>query len=180
MEQSNQYMAFLGSFVTNFSKLEWTMRQALKRLSGLDENAFRVLVGFPRTTELTEKLKKMAYNAKLLADEMDEVNRAFAQLTELVNLRDRAVHYGGHPIDTGEFIIRTKRTDISKVTNKAYDTFSLQDLNNAHFDCYIVEKIFFAFLYLDKTEPIRSNFMVSIWPPRPWHYKHPQPAKTKG
>ena len=55
----DEYNSFVGLFMTQFAMLESDLRDYLLALSGMSEEQFVILVGFPRTSEVTTKLKKM-------------------------------------------------------------------------------------------------------------------------
>jgi hypothetical protein len=119
-----EYHKFVGLFVNEFAQLEYVLRMIIRLHSGLTQDLYDALVGFPRSGEARGLAKKLADLYDLPPEKRSAVNRAFDHLTEIVQLRDRLVHYGGHPInDANEVALFAK----SPIGSLGPATFTTQD-----------------------------------------------------
>lgn len=137
----DDYFHFVGWFIKQFAELEFSLRSYLLAYSGMDQSRFDVLVGFPNVQETIKKLKELLKQASLSDDDDKAIKDAFDQLDTIIQLRNRIVHFGGNPIENGQFLIRTKRLKASKATGECYDLFEKKDLWNAALDLQLIQNI---------------------------------------
>lgn len=169
----SQYHQFLGLFISQFADSEFNIRRLLRIQSGLDDAMFDVLIGLPRSSDATNKLRQLALKRPDSDNEAKEaVSDALAQLGNVTQLRDWVVHYGGHPTDTGDILIRLKPNQISRTTGKHYHLFKPQELWNAIAD---IQRINFVLIFrLDPTLSSEELGIIHNFADRkPWKYKPP-------
>ena len=133
-EAITQYERFVGSFTGQYANLEAVLRMTLKQHSGLDDELYDILIGFPRTGEIVTKLRKLFPRIVKDPSVRADAVRAFTHLDNVTKLRDRIVHYGGHPVEGDKLLIRTKPTERVEETGEAYILHTRQELWDAHRD----------------------------------------------
>lgn len=174
LESINEYHKFLGHFVSQFSNLEFNLRYILQVRSGMTEEQFRVFVGFPRTSEVVSKTRKLAELANLDDDAKAAVADAFTQLDHIIKVRDRIVHYGGHPIATGEVIVWAKPSGHPR----SFDPFTQQELWDASTDLWLIQQIMTYRLDPTLPESMRPDVAVNAVRRSPWRYTPPEQRRN--
>ncbi len=176
----NEYYIFVGQFVTQFADVEFFLRRFLYVQSGLGIKKFNLLIGFPRTADLINKIKALAVDKPLSAGALEAVQTAFVQLDHIIRLRDKLLHYGLGPSRSGKILIRTKGNKLNATTGLPYEALENDDLNNASLDLRDIKRILIYHLdYLlpadfkeAKKQFIQKNYS--------WRYKpHEQRPKKK-
>ena len=176
LEQLNEYHRFMGWFLTEFANLEHLLRQLLLDHSGLSPAAFEVLQGFPRTSEVLDRLKKLIKLRGLTSNDLAAVDDAATQLKGITKLRDWIVHYGGHPVDGGQFLIRLKPTERSDATGKAFHLFTRDELWSAVQDFHLVRNILRYRLDRHLHPEHRKSLEINGVRNGPWRYTPPKVA----
>src|SRR3546814_17563315 len=87
-----EYHRFVGSFITEYARLEFVLRYVLERMSGMDDATYRVLVGFPRSSDVIKKVKTLAETRKLSDESKAAIDDTFSQLRDITEIRDRILH----------------------------------------------------------------------------------------
>lgn len=142
-DRLHEYHKFVGWFISQYANLEDCLRRLLLQHTGMSVEMFAITIGFPRTSDAINKLRKViALNQSLDPDSQAALADAFGQLDLISKLRDRIVHYGGHPINTGEFLVRSKPSDKSRETGEPYDLFDKQELWSAASDLFTIQNVF--------------------------------------
>lgn len=171
MDDFYKHEAFVGRFVGQFSNLEFNIRRLIVVQSGVSPEIIKILIGFPRTGEAITKLKQLCSLRLSDSKAQSEVEAAFQQLAAITLIRDRLVHYGGHPIGTGEILVRTKPGLKSKTTGEGYDLFSHRTLFDASIDLQQIEYTLLVHLDMTMPDDMRNDMRLNVG--KPWRYKSP-------
>ena len=133
---ADEYHLFAGKFITAYANLEWGLRWLAKILSGLDDDQYQALVGYPRSGDLRALVKKLADLKDLDAKKRRDVESAFNQLTIISKVRDWIVHYGALSSNEGKTFAVRKNESASSHTE-----FDLEKLKPALDDLYQISKV---------------------------------------
>ena len=106
--QFTEYHKFAGKFVTEYAELEFILRFLIRRMAGLNEAQYDILIGFPRSGEARALAKKLADIQPLDTPSRKVVNDAFEQLANITQLRDWVVHFGGIHRTPEQILMRGK------------------------------------------------------------------------
>lgn len=178
------YDRFVTALLGQYAALEHALRRHLQNHVRLSDEIYDIVVGFPRTTELVAKLKEVI--ALTIEDEAVKAQAAaiFGQLTVITKLRDRVVHFGGHPLDNGKIMIRTKPTEIVLATGKPYALYEITDLFAAYTE--LMQITSFLSFHLGVVVRADGSFLTGeelaerqrqCAPPRKWRYSNPRLVK---
>src|SRR3546814_16549785 len=84
-----EYHRFVGSFITEYARLEFVLRYVLERMSGMDDATYRVLVGFPRSSDVIKKVKTLVATRQLSDGTKDAIEDTFSKLRAITKIRYR-------------------------------------------------------------------------------------------
>lgn len=170
----NEYHRFVGSFISEYARLEFVLRYVLERLSGMTPETYRVMIGFPRSGEVIKKVRQLAETRNLDEDAKASLDDAFSQLTQITAIRDRIVHYGGHPLTDGDVLVFMKPRPEAN-----HDQFTQQTLWNAVIDLNLINRI--VLFRLGPREPaewINAQELNGVRR-EPWRYKPPESLQNR-
>jgi hypothetical protein len=159
------YYLFVGYFITQYARVEWTLRGSLRHLARMSRTRFDDLIRNPRSGDLITMTKKLAIRRKQSAESKEAVADAFTHLQAIAKLRDRLVHYGGLPLDSQRTIILAKGAKAEKLS---HDETTLQNLWNAALDLDLINNIF-----LYRIHPMGLSIPEAPWNAvrtAPWLY----------
>lgn len=162
-DPDRDYYMFAGYFVTQYARVEHTLRGAASHLAGITEQQFKTLVGNPRSGDLVKLVKALLSDAEDLPDAARAAAAdAFNQLAHVSKLRDRPVHYGGFGLSEGRTVVFAKGT--TPTTIKSNETTS-QNLWNAARDLDLINLVFL----------VRIHSMAAGLPEVPWNAVRTEP-----
>lgn len=157
------YYLFAGYFVTQYARVEHTLRGGLRHLAGITEQQFKTLVGNPRSGDLVKKVKDLAAASEKLSEEAKSATKdAFDQLEHISKLRDRIVHYGSVPLSDGRTAVLTKG---DAPTSLNHDETTSGNLWNAARDLDLINLVF----------SVRIHAMAEDLPTLPWNAVRQEP-----
>lgn len=175
IEARDEVDQFVGRYVREYARLELVLRIAFKQHSGLDDETYDILIGLPRTGEVTSKLQKLF--PRIVTEESTrlEAARAFSQLDCLTKLRDNLVHYGGQAMSLDSVAVRCKPHQIMEATGQPFSVHTWEELKGAHEDLGLIGD-FFHFHLVEKPKQawLRKIWLDSIILPAAWRYKPPE------
>ncbi|MCS6625332.1 hypothetical protein N0B44_20680 [Roseibacterium beibuensis] len=175
IEAGEEFDRFVGSYVREYARLEFILRIAFKRHSGLNDETYDILIGLPRTGEVTSKLKKLFPRLVADASVRLEAERAFNQLDAVTWLRDNLVHYGGQAQGLERVLVRCKPHQTMKQTGFAHSIHDWSEMHGAHSDLTLIADFFhFHLVHQPPTRVVRNLLRKSVQLPDAWRYKSPE------
>ena len=168
-------MSFIGNFVSEFSRTEAQLRTLLEQISGLGQKQFAVLIGFPRTSELITKLRKMTEFTPLPGEATYAVSECFKQLDHIIKLRDRLIHYGSHinPLDHS-IVVRQKGKPSPFIRDMAENSFTEEELWGAASDLAFIRNTLTYHLNQRLPQDVRHLLLEVVRKREPWLYTPPE------
>ncbi|GAA3907637.1 hypothetical protein GCM10022276_27580 [Sphingomonas limnosediminicola] len=169
----NEFHSSVGALIGAFADVEDRLRLCLRELSGLPQNKFEILVGFPRTGESLSKLKKLLALAHLEGDGHARVQEALNQLENIVKLRDRLVHYGGFA-EEEVVAVYLKPNGVPQNVRWFAEEYPPSSIRDAASDLGTIYTTLTAYIGSRPPEEIRNEMKRELPKLGTWQYKPPE------
>lgn len=99
-----EWCSALGTFLHTFAATEHHLRLLLFRYAKVTETVGRALFHSDRVAELKDAINRVL-EATGRWDEKDAIEPFFAHLTVISGARNNLVHWGGHQLESGDYIV---------------------------------------------------------------------------
>jgi hypothetical protein len=99
-----EWCSALGTFLHTFAATEHHLRLLLIRYARVSEIVGRALFHSDRVAELKDAINRVL-EATQRWDEKDALEPFFAHLTVISGVRNNLVHWGGHQLESGDYIV---------------------------------------------------------------------------
>lgn len=170
-----EWCAALGTFIDRFSQVELVLQRLLIRYAGVTETVGRALFHSDRVAEM-----KDAINRILDARGKDAAKKAlepfFAHLSVITGVRNNIVHWGGHQLESGDYIV--SNLALAPIERGRGHRVSAKDLRAMTED---LEEIGAALIAERERAKLigKARFPIPPQKPKAWQYK-PRPLPPLG
>lgn len=174
LTDTQRYDQFLRKFLARYASLEETLRRVLHLHSGLDQERYNTLIGFPRAKDLVDKLRRLLALVDLESEGKALVSAALLQINEITKLRHDIVHYGAAETPNGELVIMRKPSEIHYNLAADQRLMTLGDFENVFSDLNRVMATIWYHLDYSLADVARPPLEREAHDSAPWLYKYPK------
>lgn len=181
-EETPEYLAAhaewcleLGAFLSRFAQVENMIRRLLIRYVKVTDVVGRALFHSDRVAEMKDAINRVL-DATGKAATKKALDPFFAHLTLISGVRNNIVHWGGHQLESGDYMVTNLH--MAPMERARGHRVSAKDLRDMVDD---LETIGAAFIIAAERAKLTGKVMFPIHarPPRAWRYK-PRPLPPLG
>ncbi len=175
-EERVALFAVLGEFITSFAFTEAGLHVFFRKLTGMKEDAARIVCAGMRNSDLIRKIKDLSEISDLAEETKARVRRILKQLLIVSEIRDHVVHrwsvfYPGSSVALSTDFL-TAKTQVAPVNFIRYDK---ETITNAQMDLWMMQVELMAI----STPRLHQNPDKKSYLTYSWRYK-PAPQGTLG
>lgn len=173
---SNKFYFEFGRFVCAFADVERIVRELFHKVSGLKKNAARRIIAsrdLKPAIDLTKALANLLPNKKLSAENKEEIEKCFWQISQMTELRNTLIHGGAEIEESGVIRSANRNKATTEETIKEIE-LEIDDLVKARQDLLVIYLRLSYLVY--RHQSLRKN--IKQLRRMPWLYKA-LPAKNQ-